>query len=385
MSELAIDIGAIERTLREMWQEQATHPEAGGQAVIRALTLNLIARVPDDDWAEQVLTIAPALMGQHPSRMVIVIDRAGEPPTLQASAQAICTLVNGGRSQVCGEQVLISARGVAGSQLASLVLPLLVPDLPVVLWVPGPEPFALPFVERLRRLADRLIVDSTSFADPIRELAALAEFARAADPLAVSDLGWTRLTPWRELTAQFFDTRSFLPHLHRIDEIVIEYGRQGTLNPIAPLLLVGWLSSSLRWTPLEETVGIEGEAIRFYLRRPAVGVGPAAIRLVSVELRPVAHPTNGAPVRLLLRAVDNQPAAFEVALAGEPGHACTRAAIAGTQSIERTVAIDSIELTDLLGSELRLRNRDHTYLAALRLAGSLARRCGAHKREQINQ
>lgn len=375
MSEAAIDINAIERELRQMWQEQATHPDAGGQAVIRALTLNLIVRAPDDDWAEQSLAVAPALTAQHPNRTVIVIDRPGPATELQANAQALCTLANAGRTQVCGEQVTISARGAPAGQLASLVLPLLVPDLPVVLWAPGPQPFAQPLVQRLYRLCDRLIVDSTTFADPLRELSELAAFEQTANGApAVSDLGWTRLTPWRELTAQFFDTRPFLPHLHRIDEIVIEYAAGNRPNPVAALLFVGWLASCLKWTPLEDAVGIEGETIQIYLRRPAVGVGPAAIRLVSVAIRPVDRAGVEGLARLVLRAVDNQQAEFVVELTSDAGHACTRATIAGAHPIERTATIDQPALADLLNSELRLLSRDRTFAAALHLAGGLARR-----------
>ncbi|MCS6886711.1 MAG: glucose-6-phosphate dehydrogenase assembly protein OpcA [Chloroflexus sp.] len=375
MSEAAIDINAIERELRQMWQEQATHPEAGGQAVIRALTLNLIVRVPDDAWAEQVLAVAPALTAQHPNRTVLVIDRPGSATELQANVQALCTLTNAGRTQVCGEQVTISARGAPAGQLASLILPLLVPDLPVVLWAPGPQPFAQPLVQRLYRLCDRLIVDSTTFADPVRELAELAAFEQTANGApAVSDLGWARLTPWRELTAQFFDTRPFLPHLHRIDEIVIEYVAGTHPNPVAALLFVGWLASCLKWTPLADAVGIEGETIQLYLRRPAVGVGPAAIRLVKVELRPVALAGVEGLVRLALRAVDNQQAEFVVELTGDSGYACTRATIAGANPIERTATIDHPALADLLNSELRLLSRDRTFAAALHLAGGLAQR-----------
>ncbi len=375
MSEGAIDINAIERELRQMWQEQAAHPDAGGQAVIRALTLNLIVRAPDDDWAEQALAVAPALTAQHPNRTVIVIDRPGPATELQANAQALCTLANAGRTQVCGEQVTISARGAPAGQLASLVLPLLVPDLPVVLWAPGPQPFAQPLVQRLYRLCDRLIVDSTTFADPLRELAELAVFEQTANGApAVSDLGWTRLTPWRELTAQFFDTRPFLPHLHRIDEIVIEYAAGNRPNPVAALLFVGWLASCLKWTPLEDAVGIEGETIQIYLRRPAVGVGPAAIRLVSVAIRPVDLAGVEGLARLVLRAVDNQQAEFVVELTSDAGHACTRATIAGAHPIERTATIDRPALADLLNSELRLLSRDRTFAAALNLAGGLARR-----------
>ncbi|MEF3273794.1 MAG: glucose-6-phosphate dehydrogenase assembly protein OpcA [Chloroflexus sp.] len=375
MSEAAIDINAIERELRQMWQEYATHPEAGGQAVIRALTCNLIVRVPNDRWAEQVVDISPALMSQHPSRMVIVIDRPGQTTELQANVQALCTLINAGRTQVCGEQVTISARGAPAGQLASLILPLLVPDLPVVLWAPGAQPFAQPLVQRLYRLCDRVIVDSTTFADPVRELVELAAFEQATNGApAVSDLGWTRLTPWRELTAQFFDARSFLPHLHRIDEIVIEYAATDHPNPVAALLFAGWLVSCLKWTPLEDAVGVEGETIRLYLRRPAVGVGPAAIRLVSVEIRPVQHVVREGLVRLGLRAVDNQRAEFVVELTSEFGYACTRATIADAAPIERTATIDRPTLADLLSSELRLLSRDRTFAAALHVAAGLARR-----------
>ncbi|GIV87599.1 MAG: glucose-6-phosphate dehydrogenase [Chloroflexus sp.] len=378
MSEATVDMHAIERELHQMWQEQANHPNAGGQAVIRALTLNLIVRVYDDEWAEKALAVAPVLTAQHPNRMVIVIDRPGNKTELQASVQALCTLTNAGRTQVCGEQVTISARGAPAGQLASLVLPLLLPDLPVVLWAPGPQPFTQPLVQRLYRLCDRVIVDSTTFADPVRELGALAAFEQTTNGSpAISDLGWTRLTPWRELTAQFFDTRPFLPHLHRIDEIVIEYAANTTINPVGALLFVGWLASCLKWIPLEDAVGIEGEIIRLYLRRPAVGVGPSAIRLVNVEIRPVQHSGEGF-VRLSMRAVDNQQASFDVELIDDEGHACTRATIAGTAPIERTVSIERPTLADLLSSELRLLSRDRTFAAALQLAGGLARRFTLH-------
>lgn len=375
MSEVAIDISAIERELRQMWQEQANHPDAGGHAVIRALTVNLIVRTPDDSWAEQILAVAPELTAQHPNRTVVVVDQPGTSPSLQANVQALCTLTDAGRSQVCGEQITIHSRGTPAGQLSGIILPLLVPDLPVVLWAPGPQPLAQSLIQRLYRLCDRLIVDSTTFADPIAELADLAIFEQRANGApAVSDLGWTRLTPWRELTAQFFDTRSFLPHLHRIDEIEIEYAADAVANPVAALLFVGWLASCLKWTPLKDAVGIEGDSIRLYLRRPAVGVGPAAIRLVSVTIRPAPDRHGEGLQRISLRVIDNQRAEFVVEATDDAGHACTRATIAGASPIERTAKIDHATLADLLSSELRLLSRDRTFAAALGLAGGLARR-----------
>ena len=42
-----VDIGAIERELRQLWTDNAA--EADGQAVTRAITLNLVARASDGD------------------------------------------------------------------------------------------------------------------------------------------------------------------------------------------------------------------------------------------------------------------------------------------------------------------------------------------------
>ena len=78
----------------------------------------------------------------------------------------------------------------------SVVMPLLVPDVPVVTWWHGepPEEIATDF---LGVVADRRITDSAQAADPI---AALRQ--RAADYApGDTDLAWTRITPWRTLVA----------------------------------------------------------------------------------------------------------------------------------------------------------------------------------------
>jgi glucose-6-phosphate dehydrogenase assembly protein OpcA len=385
MTTTTADIATIERELRQLWKDNAAGA-AGGQAVTRALTLNLVARARDRATGDRVSDVVQRLTASHPSRAVLAIagPDTGE-PQIEAFVQANCLLAAPGVPQVCGEQVTIEARGDASSQVASLVLALLVPDLPVDLWLPGPGPFDDPLLGRLRGVVDRLIVDSREFAAPARDLAAMAAVERAAQHApgagprspALSDLSWAALTPWRELTAQFFDTRPLLPHLRRIDQVEISYVPGGaTFNPTQPLLLAGWLAACLGWQPLEEAVSLEGESLRLHLRRAAVGVGPSAIRLVTVEIRPAQPRGAGGPgiAGLRLRAVDGVTADFRVERTDQPGHALTAAVVAGHPPVSRTARCEEPGLADLLAAELRLLSRDRTFGGALRAAAALAAR-----------
>lgn len=372
-----IDIGTIERELRQLWKDSATEAATKGYAVTRALTLNLVARAQNDDTAELVSSVVQSLTASHPNRTVLVIERPEAPePSLDAFVQANCLLAAPGVPQVCGEQVTIDARGSATGQVASLVLPLLVPDLPVVLWLPGPEPLDELLLLRLRSLLDRLIVDSGDSPRPLQELLRLAVLDQADGGPALSDLAWTRLTPWRELTAQFFDTRPLLPHLRRIDTVQLRYTATDH-NPVPALMMAGWLASNLGWTPLTDAVSIEGETIRLHLRRPAVGVGPGAIRLVSVEIQPDPAPVAvGGLTSVRLRALDNVIADFSVTCSDDPTFLRTRAEVAGHTPIERLAHVDVATPANMLAAELRLRSRDRTFSGALQVAALLAARLG---------
>jgi glucose-6-phosphate dehydrogenase assembly protein OpcA len=373
MSDPGINLNALERSLRQIWQDQST--ESGGQSLTRALTLTLIVRVADQAGADTVAAAIPALTASHPSRTVIVIEQAAADPRLAAEVRAVCTLPTPGVPQVCGELIQISAAGVHAGQVIGVILPLILPDLPVVLYAPGAAPLEMPLVSRLRPIVDRLIIDSDTAAAPMRELAALAAAEAEADGApAFSDLAWTRLTGWRELTAQFFDTRPLIPHLHRIDQIQIDYAAGVAQNAAAALLYISWLAAALNWTPLPDAVGIEGSTIRLHLRRPAVAVGPAAIRLITVELRPVAVAQHHGLTAVILRSLDGTRAEFRIECSPSLNGAHTSAVVEGHAPIERLAAFETLALPALLAAELRLLSRDQTYAAALQIAGGLARR-----------
>lgn len=380
MTTPTIDLTAIEHELRQLWKESAADALSEGRAAVtRALTLNLVARARDGATAERISAAAQALTASHPNRTVLVVEHADDPSArLEAYVQANCLLTAPGVPQVCGEQVTIDAGAGAAGQVASLVLPLLVPDLPVALWMPGPAPFADPLLARLRGVIDRLIVDSADFLDPTHDLRRMAELDRAGGA-AVSDLSWTRLTPWRELLAQFFDTRPLLPHLRRVDHVAIAYASTAErAGPFDALLLAGWLIASLGWSLLADAVSVEGDRIRLHVRRPAVGVGPNAIRLVTFDLLgQAAAPGETAGIRALrLQALDNVRASFSVEQSPDPTCVRTVAQVDGLAPISRLARVAPMGLPDLLAAELRLLSRDRTFSGALQVAGAIAERVG---------
>jgi glucose-6-phosphate dehydrogenase assembly protein OpcA len=381
---MTTDIATIERDLQDLWKNNAAESAAAGHSTTRALTLNLLARASDSAQADEMSAVIQQLTASHPNRAVVLIDRLESgAPQLEAWVQANCMLNVPGASQICGEQITIDSRGGMPGQVASLMRPLLVPDLPVVLWMAGPQPFESPLLARLRGVLDRLIVDSAGFADPLADLVAMAAYEASdvigpgagPDSPALSDLNWARLTPWRELTAQFFDTRPFLPHLHRLDHVEIDYVAASPGGLLRALMLAGWLASSLGWDAVDGGASRDGDLIRLRVTRPAVGVARGDTRTVMIELRPTPSDDNDLVglSALHLRAVDNVLADFSVEHTDNPTCARTVAQAVGHPTVSRLARVEHAESADLLAAELRLLSRDRTFSAALQMAAGFAR------------
>ena len=121
----------------------------------------------------------------------------------------------------------------------SLLAPLLLSDLPTVLWLPEPaSPIPDP---RLLDRAQQILVDST--AGDGSDLPRLGKLTGSA---RVHDLAWGRLDFWRAATAAAFEPgerRSLLPRVERL-----EVGYEGDALSAA-LLLAGWVAARAGWRP----------------------------------------------------------------------------------------------------------------------------------------
>lgn len=148
--------------------------------------------VTDAAHYESVLDAALEAGREHPSRIIIVT------PGRARSSQVNALLRTG--DEMPGDLVTLSLSGTAREHADSVVLPLLLPDSPVVVWWPHKSP-DYPEQDPIGALADRRITDASGDQHPIKALAARAANHARGD----TDLTWTRLTPWRALLAAALD------------------------------------------------------------------------------------------------------------------------------------------------------------------------------------
>lgn len=356
---------AVEAALAASWR-QIRSAQSTTQPVARASVLSLIVCVVDPTATSRILEAIGNLSQQHPSRTIILLPNHRSTDTdLQVWHATGCTTGGDDERVVYGEQIVIAARGQAINFLPSLTDQLMLTDLPAFLWWVGDLPPARDLLfDRLTGLADRLVADSSDFSGLGSSMDQLSRLARRRhQPCAPSDLNWARLTPWRELVAQFFDSSALRPLLHRIDDVAVDYNPVGGAGVAQAWLLVGWLARQLGWQ-LDEGVS-------------AQGIGPSQGRLRRGDggvVRLAVRPVDGGGVdglrRVSLGAA--RVASFLVARENDSAHALTEADVPGAPVLRRIARCETAELSSLLADEITLFRRDYVYEAVLRLAVDLS-------------
>jgi glucose-6-phosphate dehydrogenase assembly protein OpcA len=210
--------------------------DAGSPAMGMVMTLVIV--VPDED-AEEALVAAREAAREHPSRLLgVVIGSARGASSIHAEIRT--------GSGAVGEMALIHLSGEVTKHPESVVLPLLLPDSPVVVWWPTDCPDN-PGADPLGRLANRRITD-TAQARVRRSKALLVQCGSYAE--GNTDLAWTRLTPWRALLAAALEQADV-----KVTGISVAAEK---VSPSADLL-GAWLADRLR-APLQRK-GSDGPGI----------------------------------------------------------------------------------------------------------------------------
>ena len=270
------------------------------------LVLTLVIATTEQDHYD-ALRAATEAAREHPSRVLVAIRRPGRTP-----AKLDAEVRMGGETGGPGEVVLLRMYGELADHADSVVLPLLLPDAPVVAWWPGDAPRSLA-KDPLGALAQRRVTDATAGAKPLAELAHRAETYAPGD----TDLAWTRITTWRTMLASALDE---------------PYGTIGsvqvTAEPQSPsaALLAGWLGAALG-VPVEE--------------RTSDGPGITEVVLV----------TSDGPISITRS--DGRSAALR-----RPGQP------------ERSVALPRRHTWELIAEEMRRLDPDDTYGRTLRLVAA---------------
>ena len=284
----------------------------GAQASGMVLTLIIVTDEHEQADATQAATFSA---NQHPCRIVVIIPRPGRgSPRLDAEIDL------GDREGPC-ETVKLRLRGPLADKQASVVLPLLLADTPVVAWWPGtPPPF--PAADSVGVLAQRRITDAAAVRQSLAMLDHRAETYTPGD----TDLAWTRITPWRSMLATALDE----PY----DEITsVNVGAQRG-NPSGPLL-ASWLHARLQ-VPVS--------------LQPTRGPGVTAVTLETVK----------GPITL------SRPTG-------------RMASLSRPYLPTRKIPLPRRELKDLLSEELRRLDSDEIYAQALEHLSTRPQRKSAAK------
>ncbi|ALO12373.1 OpcA, glucose-6-phosphate dehydrogenase effector [Streptomyces venezuelae] len=168
----------------------------GTPAVGVVLTLLVVT---DEEHAYDAVKAAKEASREHPSRTLVVIKRHARTPRERHETR-LDAEVRLGSDAGAGETVMLRFHGELAARADSVVLPLLLPDAPVVVWWPVDAP-EVPSRDPLGALAQRRITDMYAVEDPLAALEARAASYAPGD----TDLAWTRLTPWRSMLAASLD------------------------------------------------------------------------------------------------------------------------------------------------------------------------------------
>jgi glucose-6-phosphate dehydrogenase assembly protein OpcA len=224
MATALASIGDIERELGAQRIEPAT-----GEPIQRTSVMTHIAWVPEA-WKEAAEDVLAGLAERHPSRTIVLVPRPASADHFDATVEVDCFPAGEGR-QVCTETIRLHIGGARALAPASIVAPLLLPDLPVFLRWRGLPPFGERPFEQLVDTVDRLIVDSTEWPGLPSPYGRLAEIF---DRVAVSDIAWARTSRWRPQLA------SLWPGIADVQKIKV-HGTEAQAQ-----LLAGWLRSRLK-------------------------------------------------------------------------------------------------------------------------------------------
>lgn len=249
------------RDLHALWADlgKQSSESASTVGVLRACAMTLIVMSrgeetgsmgQDADLARETVGL---LMHDHPSRAIIVRPRTRGPEhnggALSAHVFAECWKPLSHSEQICSEGIEISDSSGDLMQLARFLVPLQVPDLPVVIWC---RDLAALYDDRYQPIFDltlanpgsKIIFDSVGAKVPEQVLEALQRLSRVG--YRVADLHWARLTGWREVIANLFDRLPLTAS--SVSRVELTFAGEDTTS--CALYLQRWLRHGLPHVPI---------------------------------------------------------------------------------------------------------------------------------------
>jgi len=204
--------------------------DVGAMTLGRVLTLIIVV---DESEADEAINAANDASRQHPCRIIALV-RGNTRGANRLDAQ-----IRVGGDAGASEVIVLRLYGALAGHGNSVVVPLLLPDSPVVAWWPNEAPINVSDSE-IGKMAQRRITDAGEARNPRTELKRRADTYQPGD----TDLAWTRVTLWRGLLAAALDQPPYEP--------VLAATVTGGSDSPSTDLLAGWLALALK-CPVKRT------------------------------------------------------------------------------------------------------------------------------------
>jgi glucose-6-phosphate dehydrogenase assembly protein OpcA len=240
--------------------------EGGAVALGRVLTLVIVTPLGEE---EEAIEAANDASREHPMR-VIVLSRG----TDSSDAARLDAQIRVGGDAGASEVIVLRVYGDLASDEEGLVMGLLLPDAPVVLWWPSNPP-AHPAESPLGRIAQLRITDAATAENPVEALQALGANYRPGD----TDFAWTRLTLWRAQLAAVLDQPPYEP--------VTAVAVSGSSDSPSTELLAAWLQLELAVDARLEVFGTASGIHGVRLERPS---GPITLERLVPNVATLRQP-----------------------------------------------------------------------------------------------
>lgn len=379
-SSRAHTVEQIQRELQRIWTTPglAEVVSAGGERHVAARTsvLNLVVVAGRPEIGIHSAATIALMAGRHPSRSLILATADPDGPAwLDAQIEAHCVLPMPGVAETCAEMIYVTAGGDTGRHLGAIVVPLMIHDLPVMLWWPSEPDFRSSQARALFEMTDRLVVDGSGWpGSGLERLVAMAEVAHR-ERVVVADFGLVRQARWREAIASVFDLPDFRPFLGGVDTITVDYAApderdaDGTTNVVKPVYHVAWLASRLGLGVLEPLRLLPEGGRGALLRRPR--------GTVELRLRPIASKMLGGTTLRVGITARRRGRQLVADVTAQQQTVDARMSENGTVRLERSFLAPRQREVDLLSQVIEDFGRDPVAAETLQMAAALAAPDGA--------
>jgi len=309
---------------------------------VRLLAFNLVAVCISVDDADIATHTAGLIAQSHPCRAIVVYADPQPADNIEADLSFQRALTKSGT--VNAEHVRLNVSGEPAYHLTSVVTPLLVPDIPVYLWLVGAPPLGQAFGHDAIAICERLIIDSGEYPHVKSTLRTMStELRNAGDEIGLADLSWARTQTWREVLAQSFEGPQMRELVDDINRVEVE--SSGPSPSAAGWLCAGWLSDRLGWN--------EGGPAVVAAAAEVDGVPEHELSAIRVSCQSAQHRATVT----LERREDTLYCTIDV----DGGHSAARA-----------MTLNTPDIAQLVGSLLEEGSDDPMYLRALHRAADLA-------------